>query len=65
MFLPPGRNAMHHNKFITVNHRLLREEFAAALAASNVEREAAKQLILEAEMEADLRAIEEARHAAA
>jgi len=56
---------MHHDKFITVNHRLLREEFAADLAASGVGRAAAEQLIREAEMEADLRAIDEARHAAA
>ena len=56
---------MHHDKFITVNHRLLRKEFAADLAASGVERAAAEQLIHDAEMEADLRAIEEARHAAA
>ncbi|MEK9895181.1 MAG: hypothetical protein VW518_01965 [Burkholderiaceae bacterium] len=56
---------MHHDRYITANHRLLREEFAADLAAAGVEREAAEQLILEAEMEADLRALEEARHAAA
>lgn len=56
---------MHHDQYITNNHRLLREEFAADLAAAGVEREAAEQLILEAEMEADLRALEEARHAAA
>ena len=56
---------MHHDRYITAKHRLLREEFAAELAASNVEREAAEQLIREAEMEADLRAIDEARHAAA
>ncbi len=56
---------MDHDKFITVNHRLLRAEFAAELAAAGVERAAAEQLIREAEMEADLRAIEEARYAAA
>lgn len=56
---------MHHDLYITANHRLLREEFAADLFASGVEREVAEQLILEAEMEADLRAIEEVRHAAA
>lgn len=55
---------MHHDQYITANHRLLREEFSADLFASGVEREAAEQLILEAEMEADLRAIEEAKYAA-
>lgn len=55
---------MQHDQYITANHRLLREEFAAELAASGVEREAAEQLIREAEMEADLRAIDEARYAA-
>lgn len=56
---------MRHDKYITANHRLLRDEFAADLAAAGVEREAVEQLIREAEMEADLRAIEEARYGAA
>jgi hypothetical protein len=55
---------MHHNAYITANHQLLREQFAAELLASGYDFSERERLTLEAEMESDLRQIEAARHAA-
>lgn len=52
------------DNYITQNHQLLRDEFAAELLASGFDFTHRERAILEAEMEADLRQIEESRHAA-
>jgi len=62
---PKPRQIMTNaDNYITKNHQLLRDEFAAELLASGFDFTHRERAILEAEMEADLRQIEESRHAA-